>query len=410
MNYSRTLTVTQVSTYIKSLFEGDKHLTRVMIRGEITNFKYHTASGHFYFTLKDNQSLLRAVMFKTHATSVRFTPQDGMAVVAGGAISVYERDGQYQLYCTDLLPEGIGALALAFEQRKAEMAKLGLFDAQRKKQLPPFPQTIAVITSKTGAAFEDIRNVIARRYPAVTLLLCPVTVQGEDAPSMIVEAIGRVNDLNAADVILLARGGGSYEDLFCFNDERIAYAIYESDIPVISAVGHETDYTIADFVADLRAPTPSAGAELAVPDMNAVANALTALSEQMRKAVQSKIALTRLHISRVQESLKAHSPRGLLSDRREKLALLQNRLTAATKNNTLVYKHRLSSCIELLDSLSPIRVLRRGYAVVLKDSHVIKSLDEVSTGDKLTIRLQDGFVDANVVQSRSLTTTIKRKD
>ncbi len=409
MNYSRTLTVTQVSTYIKSLLEGDKHLTRVMVRGEISNFKYHTASGHFYFTLKDDRSLLRAVMFKAHASSVRFTPQDGMAVVAGGAISVYERDGQYQLYCTDLLPEGIGALALAFEQRKAEMAKLGLFDAERKKTIPPFPERIAVITSKTGAAIEDIRNVVARRFPAVELLLCPVPVQGEDAPTEISEAISRVNVLHAADVILLARGGGSYEDLFCFNDERIAYAIYNSVIPVISAVGHETDFTIADFVADLRAPTPSAGAELAVPDRYAVLSTLRALRDQMRKAAESKIALSRFFVSRAEEALKANSPQGLLLDRHARLALLQNRLGAAAFHKAFSYRQRLTGYIELLDSLSPLRVLQRGYAVVLKGSHVIKSTEDVFVGDRLTIRVQNGFVEADVVQASTEPATIKRK-
>ena len=409
MNYSRTLTVTQVSTYIKSLLEGDKHLTRVMVRGEISNFKHHTASGHFYFTLKDDKSLLRAVMFKAHASFIRFAPQDGMAVVAGGAISVYERDGQYQLYCTDLLPEGIGALALAFEQRKAEMAKLGLFDAQNKKPLPPFPQKIAVITSQTGAAIEDICNVIARRYPAVELLLCPVPVQGEDAPAQITEAINRVNKLNAADVILLARGGGSYEDLFCFNDERIAYAVYKSTIPVISAVGHETDYTIADFVADLRAPTPSAGAELAVPDRYAVLSTLSALQEQLRKAAQSKITLTRFHVAKVEEALKANSPKGLLLDHHARLALLQTRLGTAAANKTVSYRQRLNGCIELLDSLSPLRVLQRGYAVVLKGSHVIKNTEDVLTGDRLTIRVQDGFIEADVVQTHTESKAIKRK-
>ena len=251
--------------------------------------------------------------------------------------------------------------------------------------------------------------MIARRFPAVELLLCPVPVQGEDAPTKISEAICRVNVLHAADVILLARGGGSYEDLFCFNDERIAHAIYNSTIPVISAVGHETDYTIADFVADLRAPTPSAGAELAVPDRFAVLSSLGALRDQMRKAAESKITLSQFLVSRAEEALKSNSPQGLLLDRHARLALFQNRLRAAAFHKALSYRQRLTGYIELLDSLSPLRVLLRGYAVVLKGSHVIKNTEDVFAGDRLTIRVQNGLVEADVVQVSTEPATIKRK-
>lgn len=398
MNYSRILTVTQVTTYIKSLFEGDKHLSRVMIRGEISNFRHHYASGHFYFTLKDDRAVLRVVMFKTHAASVRFTPQDGMAVVAGGEISVYERDGQYQLYCTDLMPEGIGSLALAYEQRKAKLEAMGLFDPAHKKQIPSFARRIAVITSKTGAAIEDIRNVISRRYPAVQLVLCPVPVQGEDAPEKIAEAINRVNELRAADVILLARGGGSLEDLFAFNEERIAYAIYESDIPVISAVGHETDFTIADFVADLRAPTPSAGAELAVPDGSAVLDTLASQQERMQRALFTQLERYRVRLVTAEKSLFANNPKTLLDMHRESLNAAKLRLDAAASLKMLSYRQKLNTCISLLDSLSPLRVLQRGYAVVFRDEHVVKSAANLAKGERLSIRLQDGTVQAEVLQ------------
>ncbi len=397
MSYSRILTVTQVTTYIKSLFEGDRHLTRVMIRGEISNFKQHYASGHFYFTLKDDRALLRAVMFKAHASTVRFTPQDGMAVVASGEISVYERDGQYQLYCTDMMPEGIGALALAFEQRKAKLEALGLFDSAHKKPLPAFARRIAVITSKTGAALEDIRTVVARRFPAVELVLCPVPVQGEDAPAMIAAAIVHINTFGAADVILLARGGGSFEDLFAFNDERIAYAIYESDIPVISAIGHETDFTIADFVADLRAPTPSAGAELAVPDVAAVLDALSSIADRMQRAAEQSLQQSTLRLTAAANALSAQHPGAQMRTHSERLNQLTLKLNTAASAAVLQYRQRIGIQTELLDSLSPLRVLRRGYALALRDGNVVKSTAQLLKGDRLTLRLQDGMVDIEIV-------------
>ncbi|MFA9380646.1 MAG: exodeoxyribonuclease VII large subunit [Acetanaerobacterium sp.] len=398
MNYSRILTVTQVTTYIKSLFEGDRHLGRIMVRGEISNFKSHYPSGHFYFTLKDDRALLRAMMFKAHASSVRFTPENGMAIIASGEISVYERDGQYQLYCTDMLPEGIGALALAFEQRKAKLEAQGLFDPAHKKTLPAFPRRIAVVTSQTGAAVEDILNILHRRYPVVQVLLCPVQVQGEDAPPMIADALHRVNVLGTADLILLARGGGSYEDLFAFNDERVANAIYESVIPVISAVGHETDFTIADFVADLRAPTPSAGAELAVPDASALIDGLTALSERMRLSVTQRVASSGVLLEALSQELASSSPMVQLHQSEERLRTLAQRMDTATHGKVTALSQTLAAHSGLLDTLSPLRVLQRGYAVAMNDDgHVIKNKDDVRSGDRLTIRLRDGVIDAQVL-------------
>lgn len=399
MNYSKTLTVTQVNTYIKALFEGDRHLSRVMVCGEISNFKSHYASGHLYFTLKDARAQLRVVMFRKHASLLRFVPQDGMAVVAGGEISVFERDGQYQLYCTDMMPEGIGALALAYEQRKESLAALGLFDEDKKVALPPFPKTVAVITSKSGAAFEDVKNVIARRCPSVRLLLCPVPVQGDAAAKMIVRAIRQVNALQAADVILLARGGGSYEDLFVFNDADIAYAIFESAIPVISAIGHETDFTIADFVSDVRAPTPSAGAELAVADAGAVLAGLDAGAARLRAVLENRLRHSLARVDDAQRVLRAHNPKIILEVREQRLKELSTRLGAAAAAVLSVREGRLAGAAALMDSLSPLRVLGRGYALVHgSGGGFVRSAAELTGGDRVVLRFADGEVPAEVTK------------
>ncbi len=397
MSSSRVLTVTQVNTYIKSILEGDRNLSRVMVRGEISNFKNHYPSGHFYFTLKDSQSSIRAVMFKTHASAVPFMPENGMSVVVGGEISVYEREGQYQVYCTDILPEGIGSLALAFEQLKSRLGAEGLFVDEHKKALPLMPRRIAVITSKTGAAVQDILSILSRRYPIAEVLLCPVTVQGVDAPRSIISALRRVNGLADIDIIILARGGGSYEDLFCFNDEGIARAIYESATPVISAIGHETDYTIVDFVADLRAPTPSAAAELAVPELAELQNRLSACQRQLQVSCMKQLNRSVERLNVLSAALTAASPAVRLEQHQKALRQRMERLNAAMQKRMTAYNNRTSAYIGLLDALSPLKVLQRGYAVAYKDKSVIKSAAAVQAGEKITVRLQDGSFDAEVI-------------
>ncbi len=397
MGSARVLTVTQVNIYIKSILEGDRNLSRVMVRGEISNFKNHYPSGHFYFTLKDSQSSIRAVMFKTHASAVPFMPENGMSVVVGGEISVYEREGQYQVYCTDMLPEGIGSLALAFEQLKSRLGAEGLFADEHKKALPLLPRRIAVITSKTGAAVQDILSILSRRYPIAEVLLCPVTVQGADAPRSVISALHRVNGLAEIDVIILARGGGSYEDLFCFNDEGIARAIYESTIPVISAIGHETDYTIADFVADLRAPTPSAAAELAVPELAELQNRLLAYHRQLQASCIKQLHQSSERLNVLSAALTAASPVARLKQHQKALRQSTERLNTAMQKRMTAYESRASAYVGLLDALSPLKVLQRGYAVAYKDKSVIKSATAVQTGEKITIRLQDGSFEAKVI-------------
>ncbi len=397
MNLPKVLTVTQVTTYIKALLEGDRHLNPVMIRGEVSNFSGSNASGHFYFTLKDNRAGLRAVMFKTHAASVRFVPQNGMSVIAGGSISLFERDGQYQLYCTDLIPGGIGALALAYEQTKARLETEGLFDPRRKRPLPPFPQRVAVVTSRTGAAYQDILSVLRRRYPSVQVLLCPVTVQGEDAAASIIQALAHLGESRGADVILLARGGGSYEDLYAFNDESMARAIANSPIPVVSAVGHETDVTLADYAADLRAPTPSVGAELVVPDASALMDELFNRKKQMLSAVLGQIEIKRRNLITLSNSLHRLSPAAAVLSRAQILRQLSGRLASAMHNRVSASNIALTERATLLESLSPLSVLRRGYAVARINGRIIKNVNEVQTGDRVTVHVSEGTFKATVI-------------
>lgn len=397
MGSSRILTVTQVNTYIKSVLEGDRRLSRVMLRGEISNFKSQFSSGHFYFTLKDSESSIRAVMFKKHSSAVQFTPENGMSVVVSGDISVYEKEGQYQIYCTDIMPDGIGSLALAFEQLKQRLSEEGLFNPEHKKAIPQFPKRIAVITSKTGAAIQDIISVLSRRYPVVEVILCPVTVQGAEAPASIVNALGAVNLLNDIDVIILARGGGSYEDLFCFNDEAVARAIYDSKVPVISAIGHETDFTIADFVADLRAPTPSAASELAVPELTALQSRLNLLGRQLDVSCAEQLSKASDRMNLVADNLYAVSPLKKLKSRYELMQNTTVRLNFAMVNKLSEKQSQWLYYTSLLDALSPLKVLQRGYAVAYKHDRVIKSLREVHTGDQVTIRTADGKFDATVL-------------
>lgn len=368
MNSPVVLTVSQLNQYIKSLLDGDGALSTLFLTGEISNFTNHYKSGHLYFSLKDSKSVVRAVMFSAQAKRLRFAPSDGMKVILRGRVTVYEASGQYQVYVDDMQPDGIGALNLAYEQLKAKLSAEGLFDSARKRPLPTYPKAIGVITSPTGAAVQDIKHILARRYPLAEVILCPVLVQGEAAAGQIAEAVARFNRLQCADVLIVGRGGGSIEDLWAFNEEIVARAVADSKIPVISAVGHETDFTICDFVADLRAPTPSAAAELAVPDIRELSMALLAAKQRMRQSVG-------------------------LEMRRMRTDQLVDRLTGRMSRELEKGKLLLAQKSASLEALSPLKVLARGYAVALdSNGTVMKSVSQITTQDAVTVILQDGRI------------------
>ena len=327
----QVLSVTQINEYIQHKMDGDPLLTGVAVRGEISNYKVYP-SGHHYFTIKDEGSALKCVMFKGNAFRLRFRPDNGMKVIVMGRISVYPRDGAYQLYCTAMVTDGVGDLHAAFEQLKAKLAAQGLFDPSHKKPIPKFPATIGIITSSAGAAVHDMLRILRKRYPLARVLLFPVRVQGVEAPPEIVGAIRYANRFQLADLLIVGRGGGSIEDLWAFNDERVAYAIYESEIPVISAVGHEPDVTISDFVADLRAATPSNGAELAVPDQDALRQMLDSMSQSMVSSLNRQIKNARRHLKVLAQSPAMQSPDAYLGQRRQRLSLLENRLVSVQKS------------------------------------------------------------------------------
>jgi len=390
------VTVTQLNTYLKSLLAGTNILQDIMVKGEISNFKHHYPSGHFYFTLKDGGSAIRAIMFKSNTQMIKFTPENGMSVIVRGSVALYEKDGTVQLYAADMQPEGMGALHLAYEQLKEKLSKEGLFDARHKKPIPPFPKAIGIVTSKTGAALQDIINVLKRRYPYVRLYLAGVLVQGEGAPVEIaagIEAIGQTE----CDVMIVGRGGGSLEELWAFNSEVVARAIFASKIPIISAVGHETDFTIADFVADLRAPTPSAAAELAVPDANSLKQQLDARFDLLHKLALS-------HIQAVRNSLMLAVKSGGLSRPGQYITAQMDMVKSAHREMERqvagLYNDRmeaLKSSVSVLSALSPLAVLSRGYALAEKDNAALRSVRQVQVGDILQIRLEDGSVKAQAM-------------
>lgn len=372
MNAPVVLTVTQLNTYLKSVFDSDRNLTSVFLSGEISNFTNHYRSGHFYFSLKDDKCVVRAVMFAPQARRLRFLPQDGMRVIARGRVTVYEQGGQYQLYAEDMQPDGLGALNLAFEQLKTKLAAEGLFDQSRKRPLPKYPQSVGVITSPTGAAVQDIRQILARRYPLARIVFCPVQVQGEAAAGQIVDAIERFNRLQCADVLIVGRGGGSIEDLWAFNEEKLARAVAASQIPVISAVGHETDFTICDFVADLRAPTPSAAAELAVPDIRELLDFVVSCGPRMKQAVS-------LDVRRMQ------------TDR------LVERMAGSVRQRLSEGRTRLSEQAAALNALSPLQVLARGYAVArAADGSVIRDAQDAAVGEHISVLFRRGSLSCTV--------------
>ncbi len=393
------LTVTQLNFYIKSLLDSDKNLTGVYLSGEISNFTNHYRSGHFYFSLKDDKCAIKCVMFSTNARRVRFLPADGMHVLVRGRVSVYEASGQYQLYVEDMQPEGLGALHLALEQLKARLEAEGLFAQERKRPLPAFPQRVGVITSPTGAAIRDIENILGRRYPLAQVVVCPVLVQGEGAAAQLAEAVRRFNAQQAADVLIIGRGGGSLEDLWAFNEEPVVRAVAASQIPVISAVGHETDFTLCDFAADLRAPTPSAAAELAVPDSAELLLALRGAQTRMASAVQAKLSTSRAQLERLQKSRVLTQPDTWLGGKRQMLDGLAEKLSSSYSRLVGAQQQRLSACAGKLDALSPLRVLGRGYAIAQdQNGNVVRRVAQTVPGDRLHLRVSDGVIQCRVEQ------------
>ena len=334
------LSVSQLNFYIKSLFDSDSKLNDLLIQGEISNFTDHYKSGHLYFSLKDENSVVKAVMFSGNTKRLRFMPENGMKVIVRAKASLYEVSGQYQLYVEDMQPDGIGALSLAFEQLKDKLKKEGLFNTSIKKTIPKYPKKIGVVTSDTGAAIKDIENILSRRYPIAEVILCPVLVQGEEAPRQIVDAIQRFNLIKACDVMIVGRGGGSIEDLWAFNDERLARAIYESEIPIISAVGHETDFTISDFVADLRAPTPSAAAELAVPNINDIYAEIDSYVLSLNKEITYILENYKTDLSILSNTLKNKNPEKIIEEKRLRLDIIYSELLKAFNNKLSLHKDK----------------------------------------------------------------------
>lgn len=391
-----SFTVTELNAHIKQLLDADALLGNVCVTGELSNYKVYP-SGHHYFTLKDAESSLRCVMFRSSAQSLRFRPASGMSVAAIGRIAVYPRDGAYQLYCTRLIPGGVGDLYAAYEQLKEQLQKEGLFDRAHKKPLPAFPQRIAVITSSAGAAVRDIIRVLGKRWPASEVVLLPVRVQGTEAPAEIAGALRYANRYQVGDLIITGRGGGSIEDLWAFNDERVARAIYDSDIPVISAVGHEPDVTISDFVADLRAATPSNAAELAVPNAEDIRETLRGYDIRMAQAMRKQMTQRRAALENLAGRRVLQSPAAYFDLRRVELDYTRSRLTAAGERWLAARRHDFARCAAALDAMSPLKVLARGYAVATDaDGAVLRSAAQTQPGDPIRVQLQDGALHCTV--------------
>lgn len=391
MQNTLVLSVSQLNRYIKMNFDADENLANIFISGEISNFTNHYRTGHLYFTLKDDSAAVRAVMFNSSAKRLKFMPEDGMKVIARGRVSVYEASGQYQLYVDDMQPDGVGALNLAYEQLKEKLQKEGLFSELHKKPLPPYPEKVGVITSPTGAAVRDIINVLGRRFPYAEIVFCPVLVQGDGAHLQLTDAVNLFNSERAADVIIIGRGGGSIEDLWEFNDEGLARAIYNSEIPVISAVGHETDFTICDFVADMRAPTPSAAAELAVPDANELQYALSALKNRIFLNVSSGIADRRSRLEYLTSKGALKSPDEMLSNRSQRLDTAFSKMLSSYENRIGGKKVEFISAATALSKLDPMSVLMRGFAFVSdKNGKNVYSSQALAKGDKINVRFHDG--------------------
>ncbi len=392
----QVLSITQINEYIRSQMDEDRLLNQVAVRGEISNYKLYP-SGHHYFTLKDENAALKCVMFKSNATRLRFRPENGMKVIAMGRITVYPRDGAFQLYCSAMTVDGVGDLYAAFEQLKKKLAAQGLFAPEHKKPLPPFPGTIGIITSSAGAAIHDMLRILNKRYPLTQVRLLPVRVQGAEAPGEIAAAIRYANHYKLADLLIVGRGGGSIEDLWAFNDEGVAYAIYESQIPIISAVGHEPDVTIADYVADLRAATPSNAAELAVPDQAALLQSMDSAASAMASYLTRQLRSSRQRLNTISRSPALASPTGYLRQRETNLEHLKTRLIAAQSQQLQRRRQRFVGCTAKLDAMSPLKVLTRGYSIVHNDDgSILRSVSQTEPGREVRVTLTDGSIHAVV--------------
>ena len=387
--------VSDLNEYIKTIFENNRTLSSVTVRGEISNFVNHR-SGHLYFSLKDPDGQIRAVMFRSRAQTLRFMPESGMKVIVHGSVTVYPRDGSYQLYVSSMQPDGIGALYLAYEQMKARLAEEGLFDEEHKKPIPDFPRRIGVVTSPTGAAVRDIINVTGRRYSNAEVFLYPALVQGEGAEESLVKALDYLDRSGLCDVIIIGRGGGSIEDLWAFNSEKLARRIFDARVPIISAVGHETDFTICDFVADLRAPTPSAAVELAVPDKRELMMRLDSYDERLALALVRKVDRSRERLEHLKTMLDTFSIDNLIKMRRDSLSRLYEKANLLVKSRLDRSRERLSISTGKTDALSPLSILSRGYAIAEIGGRVVKSTSDVNLDDSIQLILPDGEIGARV--------------
>lgn len=391
------ISVTDLNLYIKDKIGNDEFLNNVLVKGEISNFKHHY-TGHMYFTLKDEKSLIKCIMFKSYTSNLKFVPKDGMKVMLLGTVSVFERDGVYQIYCKAMQEDGLGSLHVAYEELKNKLEKEGLFDQSHKKQIPKMPKCIGVLTSNTGSVIRDIINVSTRRNPNVYIKLLPVPVQGEGAAIKIAKAIKIMNEQKLADVIILARGGGSLEDLWPFNEEIVARAIYESELPVISAVGHETDFSISDFVADLRAPTPSAAAELAVPNVADVILKLDAYNLRYKNALKKKIEVMKLRYEKCMMNRVFRNPLQGINDKYLKVDILSKNIHNSIEKKVQVSKTKFVELVTKLDSLSPLKTLSRGYSLVQKEGKIAKSVKDLDIDDMVNIRFVDGITKAKICE------------
>lgn len=395
---SSILTVSQLNRYISFKLKDDIKLRGILVKGEISGFTNHYKTGHFYFTLKDGESMIKAVMFNNFASRLKFMPENGISVIVSGNVQVFERDGVYQIYATDMQPDGLGALYMAYEQLKDKLSKEGLFDADHKKQLPPFPRKIGIVTSPGAAALQDMINIISRRYPIAEITVFQALVQGENAPDSICRAISMA-DLCGLDLIIVGRGGGSAEDLFCFNSEKIARAVYMCETPIISAVGHETDTTIIDFVSDLRAPTPSAAAELAVPDISVLRSAVTGLEKKLYSVFSGYLDKRQAEIGRYADKISSLSPSAVLDKNEAVLSEKTKHLENAANGYINSRENKLANLVVRLDLLSPLKIMSKGYSLVYNSSDmIVRNADDLCKGDHVRIRLEHGGADAEITE------------
>ena len=397
MKYTEmAISVTDLNKYIKNKIADDEYLSNILIKGELSNFKHHY-TGHLYFTLKDENSLIKCIMFKSYAQKLNFEPKDGMKVYILGSVSVFERDGVYQIYAKVMEEDGVGDLYTKYQKLKEELEKKGLFDVSHKQKIPMMPKVIGVLTSQTGSVIRDIINVSTRRNPNVYIRLLPVPVQGEGAAEKIAEGIEYMNKNQLADIIILARGGGSLEDLWPFNEEIVAYSIYESKIPIISAVGHETDFSISDFVADLRAPTPSAAAELAVPDIYELKQKINIYQNRLKMALTKKLEIMKLRYDKCMSSSVFKEPTRRIQENYIKIdsyvKQLENSINKIKEKN----KNKYIELVSKLDTLSPLKTLTRGYSIIEKDGKIVKSIIDLQAEDEISIRLRDGEKQAKII-------------